>query len=133
MEGQIQDNFWRRHMTAIDIIAGIIIIILVMAAVFFQLRYAQLNNEFERFQNSITLSTQDTQILQFADLFIDKVLKAQGEIDFETRLNLESAVRGLNDNEILAAWEAFTNAPTENAAQTAVKNLLSLLVKKSLE
>jgi len=60
-------------------------------------------------------------VLNFEQNFVDKVLKAEGEIDFETRLNLESEVRALDDEEILLAWQAFTSSETEKQAQTAVK------------
>jgi hypothetical protein len=69
-------------------------------------------------------------VVNFLKLFIDKVLKADKEIDFETRLQLENGVRDLNDKEILAAWQKFTASKTEQEAQLEVNNLLTLLVGK---
>ncbi len=123
-------RFLRRHMTGIDITAGIIIVLLVMTSVFFYLRYDQLAAELEDIRQNTEMASASGQMRDFTAMFIEKVLKAEGEIDFETRLNLESAVRALKDEQVLAAWQAFTSAPTEAAAQNAVKNLLGILVSK---
>jgi len=69
-------------------------------------------------------------VLSFAKLFIEKVLKAEGEIDFETRLELENAVRNIEDNDILFQWQRFVESETEEDAQVEVKNLLELLIDK---
>jgi CRISPR/Cas system endoribonuclease Cas6 (RAMP superfamily) len=61
---------------------------------------------------------------------IEKVLKAEKEVDFETRLKLENAVREINDKEILNQWIKFTESKTEDEAQNNIKNLLDLLVDK---
>ncbi|MFA4818009.1 MAG: hypothetical protein WC608_04795 [Parcubacteria group bacterium] len=70
------------------------------------------------------------QVLAFANLFIEKVLQSGKEVDFETRLDLENSVRDLNDKEILAQWQKFTQAKDQAGAQNEVKNLLKLLVQK---
>lgn len=69
-------------------------------------------------------------ILDFTSAFITKILEAKTEVDFETRLALETQVRDLNDADILAQWQKFTNSKTEAGAQDNVKNLLQLLVSK---
>jgi len=71
--------------------------------------------------------------LEFLDLFVKKVLKADKEIDFETRLLLENKVRELNDKEILDTWNKFVNSKNEAEAQNNVKDLLEILIEKSLK
>ena len=39
-------------------------------------------------------------ILDFTDMFVEKILMADKEIDFDTRLALESTVRNLGDQQI---------------------------------
>lgn len=119
-----------RHMTAIDIVASIVIAVLVMTNVFMYLSYSSAKEGLKIRQERQVLSVVNEKILTFTKLFIEKVLKAQGEIDFETRLKLESAVRELEDEKILASWQKFTNSATEKQAQDSVKELLSLLVDK---
>ncbi|MFC1613147.1 hypothetical protein ACFL23_02330 [Patescibacteria group bacterium] len=68
--------------------------------------------------------------MDFTKLFIEKVLQAEQEVDFETRLKLENGVRDLGDANILAEWEKFINSEDADGAQNAVKNLLAILVEK---
>lgn len=56
--------------------------------------------------------------------------KAEIEIDFDTRLKLETAVGNLNDEEILNQWQKFVDSKIEAEAQEEVKNLLEMLVNK---
>ena len=66
----------------------------------------------------------------FGNLFIEKVLKSEKDVDFEERLILETVVRDLNDQEILLQWRKFTESKIKEDAQREVKNLLELLFKK---
>lgn len=69
-------------------------------------------------------------IVQFLKLFVGKVLQSDQEVDFETRLLLENAVRDLKDEGVLMQWQKFTQSQTEPEAQKEVKNLIELLVNK---
>ena len=71
----------------------------------------------------------NTKILAFTNLFIEKVLMSDQPVDFDTRLNLETMVRNLNDKEILDQWNAFTGASDNQTASIEAKKLLDLLVK----
>lgn len=123
-------GFLTRHVTAVDVGAGLLIVLLTMTAVFFGLQAGQTQEELFNLSQRENTKEVNKETLVFTQLFIEKVLKAEGEIDFETRLNLESSVRALKDPEILMAWQAFTGSTTEKDAQTAVKNLLGVLVAK---
>lgn len=76
--------------------------------------------------------TYSRKAIEFLHLFITKVLKAEKEIDFETKLELENRIRELQDREILDLWNKFINSKTEIEAQTNVKDLMEALTKKSL-
>lgn len=108
----------------------IIILILLAGNIFFGFRYIGLQKELREAKTSITTYQTNEQVLNFTKLFITKVLKAEKEIDFETRLKLENGVRNLDDQEILAQWKRFTESKTENEAQIEVKNLLEMLINK---
>ena len=123
-------GFLTRHVTAVDICAGILIVLLTMSTVFFGLRAGQVQSQLLGVMQRTSVNEINKEVLSFTQLFIEKVLKAEGEIDFETRLNLESSVRALKDAEILTAWQDFTGSTTEKEAQTAVKKLLGILVSK---
>jgi len=82
-----------------------------------------------------TLAVSQTQqmnnnVLSFANMFVEKVLMADKEIDFDTRLELETTVRSLNNTAIFDQWQAFVKAETKEDASQQAKQLLNLLVKR---
>jgi hypothetical protein len=103
----------------------IIITILLVGNIFFGVKYFMIQKE-----NNSILENQKTndKVLAFTELFVEKVLKAETEVSFETRLQLENMVRDLNNEAILTEWQNFTQSKTELEAQTSVKNLLEILV-----
>jgi hypothetical protein len=117
----------------------ILIIALIVINIFLIYRYLLLAQEIEKMKitsglpekSTITFpSTKNERIINFLKLFIAKVLKAEKEVDFETRLKLENAVREIQDKEILDQWIKFTESQTETEAQKNVKDLLEILVNK---
>ncbi len=107
-----------------------IIILLVASNVLFGYKYFITRKQFQQSQASLETQKLNERVLDFAKLFIEKVLKAKTEVDFETRLKLENAVRDLNDEEILTQWQKFVDSKTESEAQDQVKNLMEMLVNK---
>lgn len=109
----------------------IIILFLLLAGDFFLwVRYSTAKKELEEIQRLSEVQKINEPVLNFTKFFIEKVLKAEKEVDFETRLELENSVRELGDEEILAQWQKFVDSKTETEAQQEVKNLLELLVNK---
>ena len=108
------------------LVAGIILI----ESVYFILQTITLSSDLSIAESTITTFNQNQKVLNFTSLFINKVLESNKEIDFDTRLMLENAVRDLRDPEILAQWQKFVGSKTEATAQVEVKNLLGLLVEK---
>jgi len=80
--------------------------------------------------NTVKTFQYDQKVLNFTKLFITRVLKADGEVGFEDRLQLENAVRSIDDKTIFDQWQKFVNAGTSLEAQIEVKNLLEMLVGK---
>lgn len=112
------------------IIYLIILILLLVSNFYFVARYRAIEKELQEIKKPVEVQEINTKVLNFTKLFIEKVLKAGGEIDFETRLKLENAVRDIGDPEILAQWQKFVDSKSETEAQQEVKNLLELLVNK---
>ena len=71
------------------------------------------------------------EILSFRNIFEQKVLLSGKEVDFDTRLSLETAVRNLDNPAILSQWEKFTNCQTQIAATAEAKALLELLIRET--
>ncbi len=72
----------------------------------------------------------DDQVVSFTNMFVDKVLLSEGDIDFDTRLALEKKVRDLNDQAIFDQWQKFTKSNTTEEASDNVKILLDMLLNK---
>lgn len=70
-------------------------------------------------------------VLSFRNMFTEKILLADKEIDFDTRLSLETSVRNIDDPEIFAQWQRFAKSETKEEATTTAKQLLELLIKKT--
>ncbi len=68
--------------------------------------------------------------LSFEKLFVEKVLNSRNEISFEDRLQLENAVRQLNDQAIFIQWQKFTKSENNEDAQLQAGNLFTLLINK---
>lgn len=107
-----------------------IIVVLAGGNVFFGWQYRRLQQAEVSLSGPSQQAKTNRQLIDFTLLFIDKVLRAQQEVDFETRLQLENMVRSLNHPEILQNWQEFVGSKTEAEAQDKVKNLLESLVKK---
>ena len=112
------------------VILIIILGILLIGDVFFGLKYYQASKELEELRSGRENAEFNSQIIDFTSLFINKVLQADKEVDFETRLSLENAVRALKDEEIMAEWQDFISSKTEKEAQDNVKKLLGTLMNK---
>ena len=109
---------------------GLIILILLLTAFFFVSKYFSLQKELKETKTFLETQKINEKTLEFAKFFTKNVLKAEKEVDFETRLKLENAVRNLNDEEILSQWQKFTESQTEIEAQNNVKDLLEMLINK---
>lgn len=118
---------------------GLIIIILLLLGsnVLWLLDTQKIKNDLRKSQKTLeivkTQNNLNAQILDFMKLFIQKVLKAEKEVSFEGRLELENAVRNLHNGEILDQWQKFTDSKTEQEAQKEVRNLLEILANKIVE
>jgi hypothetical protein len=104
--------------------------VLLIATVFFGMQYFTLTQELNKLQNTQSKVELNNKVIDFASMFITKVLQADQEVDFETRLSLENSVRGLEDEEIMAEWQNFVSSKTEAEAQESVKDLLGILINK---
>ncbi len=104
--------------------------LLILGNILFAWRYVVTSRRADNLSAQARVVQSNRGMVDFALLFIGKVLRANGEVDFETRLLMENKVRALNDAQVLSAWQVFTGSKTETEAQERVKNLLELLFKK---
>lgn len=81
-------------------------------------------------QSELTAFSHNKKISAFQKLFVDKVLKSDGDVDFDTRVLLQNSVNDTGDKDVIEAWNSFLRAKTEDEGQARVKDLLSLLSSK---
>ena len=108
----------------------IVIGVLVIGNAFFIPNYFFTFQELQEIKSTQTKTELNTKVVNFTSMFIKKVLQAEKEVDFETRLSLENAVRDLKDEQIMSEWQNFIGSKTEQEAQNSVKKLLGILVSK---
>jgi hypothetical protein len=103
---------------------------LIIGNVFFALNYYFASKDLQEASFTKAKVELNEKIINFSSMFIKKVLQAEKEVDFETRLSLENAVRDLRDEQIMEEWQSFIGSKTETEAQNSVKKLLELLISK---
>lgn len=106
---------------------------MVVANIYFVTQFVLLKLELQDTQKLIKVQETNEKVLFFSHLFVDKVLSASGEVNFEDRLKLENAVRDINDQNILSRWQKFTNSKTDTEAQREAGQLFSALLDKFLQ
>ena len=107
----------------------VIIFALAASNLFFVVREGRLNRQLAAVEKEASSREWNRRGVDFGLVFVNKVLRARNEVDFETRLDLENQVRGLNNPEILAGWREFTQSQTESEAQENVKSFLEILIR----
>ena len=105
--------------------------ILVALALIFGGLYYQTKRELTQQKKITAVCQQSSKILDFTNLFMSKVLLANKEVDFTSRLELEKAVKDLSNAKISAAWKAFTDSQDEQTAQANAEALLTLLLSEA--
>ena len=63
----------------------------------------------------------------FLKLFIDKVIKANGTVTYEDRVQLENDVRQIHNPELTTQWELFVGSKDPKKAEAAATDLMLIL------
>lgn len=108
----------------------VIFALLVAGNIYFAVMYSLSRFESARAQSQLKSQESNEKALYFAKLFVDKVLLGEGEVNFEDRLELENAVRGVNDQKIFDQWQKFTESQSDREVQESAGKLLQLLFDK---
>ena len=84
----------------------------------------------EKLNQEVIRNDKNHKIVVFTQLLTDTVLNQDKEIAFEDRLELEQAVRNLNDQEIFDQWQLFTKSTSDAETQKNFIDLIKLLLSK---
>ena len=111
-------------------ILTVFVVILALSTAYLLVQYFSAQTQLKEANQIIKDQQINAKIVAFTQLFIDKVLSGQTEVSFEDRLQLENAVRGLNDQEIFDQWQKFVKGGTSQEGQQNLTKLLKLLITK---
>ena len=114
------------------LILVVLVGVLVIGNAYFMMKSYSLSRALVVSKAEVASVHKNEKVIDFTRFFVEKVLNVDTEVDFETRLQLENAVRDLKDDEVLAGWQKFTESKTETEAQREVKDLLRLLMSKAI-
>ena len=112
-------------------ITSTLIIFLILLNIFSWVAYSSRGQELEKLQSSTVNIEKSKNIMSFQKLFVDKVLKSDGVVDYDTRKSLDQAVGKTDDDAIINAWNAFLSAKTETDGQMKVQELLSVIATEA--
>lgn len=107
-----------------------LLITIIGSNVLWGIKYFVVKGERNLAREQLAKVSENKKILLFQKLFVEEVLKADGVVDFETRVLLQNAVKDIGDEEIVKAWNGFLSSKTEFEGQARVKDLLFLLANK---
>lgn len=109
---------------------SILVILLLVTNILWGVEYLKMNGDFSKAEAELNTVVRNKKIVSFQKLFIDKVLRSEGVVDFNTRVSLQNSVNETGDQDIIDTWNKFLSAKTEAEGQQYVKNLLSLFATK---
>lgn len=115
------------RLLGVFLFTGLILLAIASYAVY---KYMEVARALESANGMLTQRNVNAKMLLFTQLVLDKVLGASKEVSFDDRLQLENAVRDLQDAAVLHQWETFTGSKTQEEAQGNLRALLSILVRK---
>ena len=118
-------------MSKLDKILLLLAAVLMVGCGYFAYKYQSTVSELNAARTVLEARHYNEKAGNFLRMFVQKVIKADKEISFDTRLELENAVRDLKDGEVLAVWQKFVNSKNEVDAQSATKDLLELLSERA--
>ncbi len=108
----------------------LLVLVLVLTNIIWGVGYFGEKNERRIAEIELAKITQNKKIAAFQKLFVDKVLMANGEVDFDTRVELQNSARDTGDQAVIEAWNNFLSSKTESEGQKRVKELLSLFASR---
>ena len=98
------------------LISTVVFLALILGNLFFAANYFLILRQLKSSQKELQVQQTNRKIVNFLNLFIQKVLKTDEEVPFEDRLKLENTIRDIGDEELLSKWEKFTGTEMKNAS-----------------
>jgi len=122
-------NFQSGVLEKTRLVSNLLIVVLLAGNLYFTVQYVQNLNQPE------AVDTTDQQVSRiktasFLKLFINTVLKSDGTVSFDDRVQLENDIRQLRKPPLTRQWELFVNSKNSKDAQVAATELMLLLAEE---
>ena len=116
------------------LVSNLLLLILLAGNLYFSIQYI-----YDIKQNQVpTVDKGAIEVLHiknanFLKLFINKVIKANGTVSYEDRIQLENDVRQIHNPDITAQWELFVGSKDPKKAEAAATDLMLMLAEGSVK
>jgi hypothetical protein len=107
-------------------------IILLAGNIFFSIHYIE-NLKAPEPINQTNAQIDRIKTASFLKLFVEKVLKSNGTVSFEDRVQLENDVRQLKNHALIVQWETFVDSKTSKEAQMAAADLMVVIANNIMK
>lgn len=113
------------------LISNILMLLLLAGNLYFSAQYIyNLRNEKVVKVDEGALEIVQIKNANFLKLFIDKVIKTNGTVSYEDRVQLENDVRQIKNPALTAQWELFVNSNKDpKKAEAAAADLMLMLAE----
>ncbi|MFA6158774.1 MAG: hypothetical protein WC763_04115 [Candidatus Paceibacterota bacterium] len=109
-------------------VSNLLMLVLVAGNIFFSIQYStNLSQQAAATQQD---SGQRIKIARFLKLFVGTVLRTEGTVSADERIQLENDVRQLGETDIRDLWDSFVDSPTSVDYQARAVKLLAALTNK---
>ncbi len=121
---QIQTGIMERT----KLVSNILLLVLLAGNLYFSAQYIySLNNDKVAVIDTGAAEVIKIKNANFLKLFINKVVKANGTVTYEDRVQLENDVRQIHNPALTAQWELFVGNKDAKKAEAAATDLMLML------
>lgn len=110
------------------LISNVLMLVLLAGNLYFSAQYIyNLKNEKVQAVDEGAREVARIKNANFLKLFIDKVIKSNGTVSYEDRVQLENDIRQIHNPALTAQWELFVGSKDSKKAEVAASDLMLML------
>ena len=110
------------------LISNVLMLLLLAGNLYFSAQYIyNLRNEKVATVDQGALEVIHVKNANFLKLFIDKVIKSNGVVSYEDRVQLENDIRQIHNPKLTEQWKLFVSSKDPKKAEVAASDLMAML------
>ena len=116
------------------IVSNLLMLILLAGNLYFSVQYIyNLKNSAIPVVDTSAAEVTKIKNANFLKLFIDKVIKSNGTVTYEDRVQLENDVRQIHNQALTDQWTLFVNSKDPKKAEAAAADLMVMLADGTIK